>query len=102
MTNFRRMAKRMNINTGSFNVFMDRVLNPRNKDPRKRLFDRYDKSLRKVEIAHADLEAAVLRHLGKPDFKARIKVHGQRIERLEREAIQRLKDTLTAYLKDRP
>jgi hypothetical protein len=95
------MAKRMGIDLGDFNVWMDQVLNPRNKDKRKRLFDRYDLSLRKVEIAQADLEAVVLRHLGKPDFKARILRHGQRIKRLEQEAVSRLRDTLNAYLQDK-
>lgn len=101
VSNFRRMAKRMGINTGDFNDWMDKVLNPKHADPRKRLFDAYDKSLSAVEVAVADMEAAVLRHHRKPDFEARIKRWGDRVAVLERVSVERLTVILRTYLKDK-
>jgi hypothetical protein len=94
------MAKRLGVDTGDFNGWMDRVLNPKTSDPHKRLFDDYDKSLQRVEVAHAYLEAFVLRWVDKPDFEARLRKRGQRVAVLERASVERLKVILAAYLED--
>ena len=100
MTTFRRIAKRLHIDLGDFNGFMDRVLNPKNFDPRKKLFDSYDLSLRRVEVAHAYLEAFVMENIDKPDFDARLKKRGERMKALERASIERLELIFRAYRQD--
>lgn len=94
------MAKRMGVDTGDFNVWMDRVLNPKRHDPRKRLFEAYDRSLHQNEVAQAYLEAFVMKWMGRPGFKARLAKRGERVKALERESVKRLKAILEAYLKD--
>jgi hypothetical protein len=100
MSTFRKMAKRMGVDTGDFNVWMDRVLNPKSHDPRKRLFEAYDRSLHQNEVAQAYLEAFVMKWMGRLGFKARLAKRGERVKVLERESVKRLTAILDAYLAD--
>ena len=100
MSNFRRFIKSLNIDYGSFNEWAEKALNPKLASPHKALFESYDVVLRRVEVAHADLEAFVLRHIDKPDFKERLAKRGDRIEALERESVARLRRIFDAYLQD--
>jgi hypothetical protein len=101
MSNFRRIAKRLHIDFGDFNTWMDQVLNPKSSDPRKKLFDSYDLSLRRVEVALAHLEGFVMENIDRPDFEARLTKRGERMKALERESIKRLELIFRAYRQNR-
>jgi hypothetical protein len=100
MSNFRRFIKSLDIDYGSFNVWADKALNPRTASPHKALFDRYDRSLRAVELAQARLEAWMLANLDEPDFEARLEERRERLEALERASVARLRRIFDAYLAD--
>ena len=100
MSNFRRLLRKHKLDYSSFNEWADKALNPKLASPHKALFESYDLALRRVEVAHADLEAFVLRHIDKPDFKERLAKRGDRIEALERESVARLRRIFDAYLQD--
>jgi hypothetical protein len=101
MSTFQKIAKRLHIDLGDFNVFIDEVLNPHNKDQRKRLFDAYDLSLRRIEVAHAHLEGFVMANVDRLDFEARLEKRSEKMRALEQASIERLERIFEAYRRDR-
>jgi deoxyadenosine/deoxycytidine kinase len=100
MSNFRQFVKSLKIDLGSFNAWADKALNPKMPNLHKRLFDSYDKSLRAVEVGHAEIEAFVMRHIDQPDFERRLARRNKRLEALEALSVAKLKRIFDAYLRD--
>ena len=69
------------------------------KGSHKRLFDSYDLSLRRIEAAHARLEAFVMIHINKPDFDERMVKREQQMLELQTKSLTRLERILDAYRK---
>ena len=101
MTNFRRMAKRLRIDLGDFNSFMDAALNQRKPSPYRMLFEAYDKSLADIELQELRQAAWIRANLDKPDFEVGYKERGERLKVLERESLARLELIFRAYRKAR-
>lgn len=98
--NFRRLMKSLRIDYGSWNTWADKVCNPKHPNKHKRLFDQYDKSLRAVEVGHAEMEAFVMKYIDKPDFEKRLAKRGRLLTEREALSIQRLRNIFDAYLAD--
>jgi len=69
------------------------------KGPLKSIFDSYDLSLRRIEVAHARLEAFVMSNINKPDFESMLVKREAQVERLQRQSLTRLERLFTAYKK---
>jgi hypothetical protein len=101
MSNFRRLVKKLRIDSDAFHDFHATVVNPANADPRKRFFDSYNENLRRIEIAYVKLESFIMENIDKADFEARLKRRQERIKALERVSLDRLERIFEAYKRNR-
>lgn len=69
------------------------------KTSHRRFFDSYDLSLRRIEVAHARLEAFVLANYGKANFEAQLAGREARIRGLQQQSLVRLERVFAAYKK---
>jgi len=95
------MAKRLRIDLGDFNSFMDVALNPRKPSPHRELFEAYDKSLSAIELQELRQAAWIRANLDKPNFEVDYKERGERLKVLERQSLARLERIFKAYRKVR-
>ena len=100
MSNFQRLIKSLKIDHGSFNAWFNKVQNPKTASPHKRLFDTYDRSLRRCEIFDADLQAWMMRHVDDPEFEKTLKAKDKRFRELEALSVGRLRRIFDAYLRE--
>jgi hypothetical protein len=69
------------------------------KGPHRRLFNSYDLSLRRIEAAHARLEAFVMIHINKPDFDERMVQREQQMHELQSRSLTMLERIFEVYKK---
>jgi hypothetical protein len=99
MSRFKRLMFKFGIDHGDFNDWLDKAL--RQDSPHKPLMDRYDRSLKAIEIAEARLEVWVMVNVDKPGFRTKVRAKGQRIAALERASVAVLEDVFRTYRQDR-
>jgi hypothetical protein len=98
MSNFQRLLNKHKVNYGDFNVWSDKA--EREGNWRKRLFEAYERSLRRCEIFESDLQTWMMRHQDDKDFKVRLKAKGQRLAELERLSVAKLERIFAQYRRD--
>ena len=99
MSLWKRIGKRMGIDFGDFNVWLDHAMRP--GSPRRALLDRYDRSLHAIEIAEARLEVWVMVNVDAKGFEAAYKKRGKRLADLERASVSVLEQVFRAYRQDK-
>ncbi len=98
-TLWRRIGKRMGVDFGDFNVWLDGAMKP--GSPHRGLLDRFDRSLRAIEIAEARLEVWTMVNVDRSGFEAGVRLRGKRLVALERRSVAVLEQVFKAYRKDR-
>jgi hypothetical protein len=99
MSLWKRIGKRTGVDFGDFNVWLDGAM--RQGSPRRALLDRYDRSLKAIEVAEARLEVWVMVCVDKPGFEASYRKRGKRLAELERASVAVLEQVFRAYRQDK-
>ena len=99
MSVFKRIGKKMGVDFGDFGGWMTDAM--KESSPHRRLLDRYDRSLRAIEIAEARLEVWIMTNVDKPTFDADYRERGKRMIRLEGRSMAVLQKVFDAYKRDR-
>jgi hypothetical protein len=58
------------------------------KSTHQRPFDSYNKSLRKIEIAHTELETFIMRWIDRPGFEIRLAKRESQVRALEQKSLK--------------
>lgn len=97
MTLFRKLSKKMGINLGSFNVFMDYCCNPRNHSPHYKLFQAYDRSLQNLNNMEERIDCYIRLNLNKPTFEQGLKAKSLKQKALEKDCIAKLEAIFKSF-----